>query len=300
MLGLFINNLLPVFLAAGAGYLLASRLKLDPRPVSQVAFFVFAPCLVFQVILDSALPADVLLRMVGFATTSMLVLVAITTFVARRLGWARPLTAAIVLVVFLPNAGNFGLSASLFSFGEAGLAQASVFFLTSSVLTFTLGVAIASLGRFGPRETLVGMLRVPAIWAVLLALVVVRAGWALPVPVERTVGLLAQASIPVFLVLLGMQLYGKGLRGPWGPVAFATGMRLAGGALVGLLLASVFGLADTARQAAVLQSAMPSAVITIVLATEYDAEPALVTSVVVATTLLSPFTLTPLLVYLGA
>ena len=300
MLDLFTNNLLPVFLAAGAGYLLAWRLKVDPRPVSQAAFFVFAPCLVFQVILDSALPGGALLRMVAFTTTSLLVLMAVTTFVARRLGWSRPLTAAVVLVVFLPNAGNFGLSANLFSFGEAGLAQASVFFLTASVLTFTLGVAIASLGRSGPRETMLGMLRVPAIWAVLLALVVVRAGWALPVPVERTVELLARASIPVFLVLLGMQLYGKGLRGPWGPVALATGMRLAGGALVGLLLAEAFGLEGAARQAGVLQSAMPSAVITIVLATEYDVEPALVTSVVITTTLLSPFTLTPLLAYLGA
>ena len=38
----------------------------------------------------------------------------------------------------------------------------------------------------------------------------------------------------------------------------------------------------------------------IVLATEYDVEPAFVTSVVISTTLLSPMTLTPLLAYLGA
>ena len=300
MVGLFTHNILPVVLAAAAGYVLAWRMKVDPRPVSHAAFYVFAPCLVFRIILDSALPGDALLRMAAFTTLSLLLLAGATALVARRLGWSRPLTAAVVLVVFLPNAGNFGLSVSLFSFGEPGLAQASVFFLTSSVLTFTLGVAIASLGRSGPRETLRGMLRVPAIWAVLAALVVARAEWALPVPVDRTLELLAQATIPVFLVLLGMQLYGKGLAGPWGPVAFAGGMRLLGGAAVGLLLANGLGLADAARQAAVLQSAMPSAVITIVLATEYDAEPALVTSVVIATTLVCPLTLTPLLAWLGA
>lgn len=300
MVGLFTNNLLPVFLAAGAGYLLAWRLRVDPRPVSRAAFFVFAPCFVFRIILESDLPGDALARMVGFATTTLLVLAVISALVARRLGWSRPMTAAVVLVVLLPNAGNFGLSVSLFSFGDAGLAQASVFFLNSAVMTFTLGVVIASLGRSGPRKTLVGMLRVPAIWAVLLALVMARADWALPLPVERTVELLAQASIPVFLVVLGMQLYGKGLRGPWGPVTLATGMRLGGGALAGLVLAGGFGLADTARQAAVLQAAMPSAVITIVLATEYDTEPALVTSVVIVSTLLSPLTLTPLLSHLGA
>jgi len=300
VVALFTNNLLPVFLAAAAGYMLAWKLKVDPRPVSQAAFFVFAPCLIFRILVDSSVNGSALLRMLSFTAISLIVLAAGTALVARTLGWPRPVIAALALVVFLPNAGNFGLSATLFSFGDAGLAQASVYFLASSVLTFTLGVAIASLGRSGPRETLAGMLRVPAIWAVAVALLVVSTGWTLPVPAERTVDLLADASIPVFLVVLGMQLHGKGLRGPWGPVALAAGMRLGGGALAGVLFSGAFGLEGTARQAAVLQSAMPSAVITIVLATEYDVEPALVTSVVVATTLLSPLTLTPMLAYLGA
>ena len=58
LLGLFGNNLLPVFLAAGAGYLLAATTKLDVRPVSHVAFFVFAPCLVFHVIVKSEAPGE--------------------------------------------------------------------------------------------------------------------------------------------------------------------------------------------------------------------------------------------------
>ena len=47
----------------------------------------------------------------------------------------------MVLTVLLPNAGNFGLSANLFAFGEEGLAQASLFFVTASVLSYTVGRA---------------------------------------------------------------------------------------------------------------------------------------------------------------
>jgi predicted permease len=300
LLQLFADNLLPVFLAAGCGYVLVWRLRVDPRAVAQLAFFVLAPCLVFQVILDSELPRDALVRMIGFTAASQLGLAGLCALVARALGWPRTLTAAAVLVVLLPNAGNFGLSASLFAFGEEGLAQASVFFITSAILTFTAGVFVASLGRSGFRETLLGLLRVPAIWAVVLAILLAQTGWRLPLPVSRTVELLSQASIPVFLVVLGMQLRGKGVAGPWRPMALASGLRLLGGAAVGLAFAGLFGLHDVARQAAALQSAMPSAVITIVLATEYDVEPAFVTSVVITTTVLSPLTLTPLLAYLGA
>jgi predicted permease len=300
VLGLFVDNLLPVFLAAGAGYLLAWRLRLDPKPVAQLAFFVLAPCLVFQVIVDSELPGDAFVRMVAFAATCLFALATVAAVAARALGWPRSLVAAVVLVVLLPNAGNFGLSASLFAFGADGLAHASVFFITSAVLTFTAGVFVASLGRSSIAQTLVGMLRVPPIWAVALALVIAWTGTELPVPLARTVELMSRASIPVFLVVLGMQLQGKGIAGPWRPVALSVGLRLVGGAAFGLALAAPLGLHGAARQAALLQCAMPSAVITIVLATEYDTEPAFVTSVVILTTLLSPLTLTPLLVHLGA
>jgi len=299
LLSLFGNNLLPVFLAAGAGYLLAATTRIDPRPVTHVAFFVFAPCLVFHVIVTSDAPGDALLRMVGFTLTCQIGLALAAALIARALRRPRPLTAAVVLTVLLPNAGNFGLSANLFAFGEAGLAQASLFFVTASVLSYTVGVLVASLGRASIGRAIVGLARVPAIWAVALAIATARGGWEVPLPLDRTIELLSEACIPALLVILGMQLHRSGKRAPVGPLALAVSMRLVGGILFASLLAALFGLEGAARQAGILQAAMPSAVICIILATEYDAEPAFVTSVVFTTMLLSPLTLTPLLAWLG-
>jgi predicted permease len=66
-----------------------------------------------------------------------------------------------------------------------------------------------------------------------------------------------------------------------------------------LLLAGLFGLHGAARQGNVLESAMPAAVATTVLATEYKLESSLVTAIVFLGTVLSPLTLTPLIVYLA-
>ena len=145
------------------------------------------------------------------------------------------------------------------------------------------------------RASLAGLLRIPTVWAVVVAFGMLGAGLRLPGPAASAVHLLAGACVPVFLLVLGMQLRGARLTGPLRPMLFATAMRLGGGALAGALLAPAFGLAGAARQAGILQSAMPSAVIGTILATEYDVEPAFVTSVVLLTTILSPFTLTPLL-----
>jgi predicted permease len=52
-------------------------------------------------------------------------------------------------------------------------------------------------------------------------------------------------------------------------------------------------------QAGILESGMRSAVLTTIIAMEYDAEPNFVTSAVLATTVLSPLTVTPLIAFLG-
>ena len=294
------ENLLPVFLAAGAGYLLAVRGRIDPRPLAQVAFYILAPCLIFRIITQNHLTAGSMLRMGGFALATLGVLAAATALVARVMRWPRSVTAAVTLVVLLPNAGNFGLSVNLFAFGDRGLAEASVFFVTASIVTYTVGVLIASLGQAGIGEALAGLPRVPTIWAVIVAFVMVRTGGSLPFAVERTVDLLADACIPVFLVVLGMQLVGARWRGRLGPLALAAGMRLGVSVALALGMAAVFGLHGPARQAGLLQAAMPSAVINIILASQYDLEPGFVTSAVLITTVLCPLTLTPLLAILGA
>jgi len=300
MLLLFSENLLPVFLVAGMGYLLAARLDLDPRPVSRVAFYILSPCFIYQLVVENELPGDAFVRMFAFTLVGLITLAALTGLVCHLLGWSRSMIIGAVLVVMLPNAGNYGLSVNLFAFGEEGLAQAGLYFVSSAILTFTFGVFVASLGRASFRQGLISLYKVPTIWAVVVSFAMLAAGWRMPTPAARTIDLLADGCIPVFLIILGMQLRGKALRGPVGPLALAGGMRLLGGAVAGLLLAQVFGLEGTALQAGILQSGMPSAIITIVIATEYDVEPAFVTAVVFFTTLVSPLTLTPLLSWLGA
>jgi hypothetical protein len=299
LLRLFTHNLLPIFLAAGLGYLVAARTKVSPRPLATVAFTLFSPCLVFRIIVENRVSGIDFLRMAGFTLVGLVGLGLLAALVARRLGWPRPLAAAVVLTVLLPNAGNLGLSAELFAFGQPGLTQGSLYFVSASIVTYTLGVLVASMGRTPLRHALAGLLRVPTVWAVPAAFLLVELDLPLPIPAERTLDLLADACIPVFLIVLGMQLRGAIWRGQALPVVIASALRLGGGIAAGFLLAPLFGLEGAARQAGILEAAMPSAVITTILATEYDVEPAFVTTVVLTTTLLSPFTLTPLIAILG-
>ncbi|MEW6093578.1 MAG: AEC family transporter, partial [Chloroflexota bacterium] len=76
-------------------------------------------------------------------------------------------------------------------------------------------------------------------------------------------------------------------------------LRLVAGPFLALGLSALFGLQGPARQAGVTEAGMPSAVMTTIVASEYNLEPTLVTAIVFITTILSPLTLTPLLYFLG-
>lgn len=286
------NDLLPILLMAGAGYVLAQVWRLDVETVSKIAFNALTPCLVFHLLTTSTLGGGEIGRLA--------VLTAIVVVAAGGAAWVAslpfrldpPTRAGFLIAVMFANAGNYGLSVVMFAFGEQTAARAAIYFVANSVLTLTLGVAIASGGRAGRREVLVRVARVPVVYAIAAAAVVSLSGLSVPVPIARPVGLLAGAAIPVMLLVLGMQLH----RHPWpgrpGLVAIALVLVLVGRPAFGWTASAVLGLSGPARDAAILESAMPTAVLATIVALEFRAAPAFVTAVVAVSTILSPLTVT--------
>lgn len=297
---IFLNNLLPVFLIAGTGYWLTRWLQVEARSISRLIFYVLSPCLIFNLLTQNHLNQADVLRILIMVLLLMAGVGAFIWSVGKMLRFSRKTMAATLLAGLFMNAGNYGLPVVLFAFGETALAYASLFFVINAVLTYTIGVLIASLGTVNFTRALGNMFKIPSMYALILALVFIYTGWEIPLPLERTTTLLGNASLPVMLVLLGMQLTANKWRGQASPLILASTARLVVAPLLALWLGPVIGLKGASYQAAVIESGMPAAVLTTVIATEYDAAPSLVTMIVFISTLLSPLTLTPLLAYLGA
>lgn len=300
LLSLFSNNILPIFITAGAGFLSAKYLKVTPRSVSLLAFYIFSPCLIFNLLTTSQLGGTEIARMAGFTIAIVLILGILAGFLGWVMHLERRLLVALLLVVMFCNAGNYGLSVNLIAFGEEALAHASLYFVTTAILMYTVGVVLASLGNTSLRQALNGMIRVPTVYAVVLALLFNQFGWKLVLPLERSIELLADATIPVLMVLMGIQLQASRWTNHTLALSVGNLLRLLVSPALALALSFVFRLEGAAFQAGIIESAMPTAVFMTVLATEYEIEPAFVTTAVFTSTLLSPLTLTPLLALLGA
>jgi malate permease and related proteins len=299
LLQIFTNNLLPVLLLAGAGFALGKALQVNSRPLGRVVFYILSPVLVFDLITRSQLPPGKIVMMIGFAATLMLCGAGLAFLAGKLLRLDRSSLTAVILTTMIGNNGNYGLPIIAFAFGQEALAYASIYFVTSNIMLYSVGLFIASLGNMSPKQALLGLFKVPAIYAIGLGMFFVRTGWVLPEPLQRTVSLASGAAVPCMLILLGLELqraeWTRNLRALSIPVL----LRLVIGPVLALGLSAVFGLPDPARLAGVTEAGMPSAVMTTVVAAEYNLEPSLVTAIVFITTLLSPLTLTPLLFFLG-
>lgn len=295
LLSIFANDVLPIFIVAAVGFALARLFGTDVRALSRVSFNALSPCLVFHMLATSSLGAGDFGRMTALAVLTVLGIGFVGLLVTRALRLDRRLTIAFLLVVMFSNSGNYGLPVVLFAFGTPALAQATVYFVVNAVLTYTVGVFLASAGRRSLRQALGGVLRVPTVYGVLAAGLVLATGTRMPPAVMRPIELLSAAALPSMILVLGMQLE----RSAWPERPLAVGLAALLSLIVTPLIAfgaaDALGLTGAARQAAIVQSGMPSAVLTTILALEFEVAPGFVTACVTLSTVLSPLTVTLLI-----
>lgn len=304
LLDIFLNNLLPLFLCAGAGLVIGRAFEPDIKTVNRLTFYIFSPCLVFSSLTQSAVPGGELTQIALFVVAFVALMIGLAALTGRLLRLSRQALVTLILASAFVNSGNYGLAAVNFAFGEAALARAVVFYIASTFTVYTLGIIIASLGRQTVRAALREMVSVPAFYALIAAGLVRGFDVQAPLFLDRAIRLLGEAALPVMLIILGLQMARTRLKlAHWPPgrralVVAGVCLQLLVAPLAALALAYLFGMTGLTWQAVVLEASMPTAVITTVLAVQYDLEVEPVTLVVVLSTLLSPLTLTPLIAYL--
>jgi len=299
VLDVFLQNILPIFLVAGLGFWLRRGLKLSVKPLSSVVFNAFSPCLVFSALVGSQLPAGELTDLALFALLSILFMALVAWLAGRILRFSRVKTVTLMIVVMFVNGGNFGLTLNQLRYGEAGLSRAVVYFVVSTALVYTVGVFIASAGRLSLRDALRRLARIPPLYAVVLALLVYGFQVTVPAPLMSAIDIAAAGAIPVMIVILGMQLADLRDFSALRFAGLAAFLRLIVAPVAAVGLAALIGLQGLNRSTAIIEASMPTAVITTVIATEFELSGPVVTSVVAITTILSPLTLSLVIQLLG-
>lgn len=287
-----LDSVLPAFLIAVVGYGVGKRFNLDKQTLSRVCLYILVPAMAFNSMATSKVDFGVAWRLALATIIFPFAQAALYLVVFRLMKLDQATSRAMLLIAVFTNAGNYGLPICLFAFGQAGMDLAVVFMVTQTVMLATLGTYIAASSQMDTRTAMRQVLKMPAVYAAVLGVAVRAARISLPDLVGRPVGLLARAAVPVFLILLGMQLIRNGeSHAAWRETGIAVFLRLAVGPVIAWLIGLGLGLTGLPLRILVLEGAMPTPVNSTILAQEFDARPGAVSRATMAGTVASVLTL---------
>lgn len=307
---IIVSSILPILLILTVGVLLDRTREIDPGPLNTLSLFVLTPALVIHSITLSNLAADALLTITVGVGAFVGGLLAVSWLYSRVTGKREAVMNTFLLVTAFGNTGALGIPLADFAYGDVGRQVAVLFASVHGTLVFTIGLFIAlNSGDETGRVVAKRVFRYPLVYAVVLA-IVARAAGVVPAagsPLMETLGLVGEASIPVMLLILGVQLSGTDYRGALSMTVTPTLFRFVVSPVVGLAVATAAGLGGTTiGQVFVLLTAMPVAVAPVIFVVEFASDttvggvtlPEFVSTNVFVTTLVSIPLLTVILALL--
>jgi hypothetical protein len=264
------------------------------RVLTSLVYYLLLPALVIQVLWKAPLGLSSF-GIAASAAVGVLVCILLSTLICRSCRHEGKITGAVVLAASFPNATYMGLPVLESLYGDAGRSIAIQYDLFACTpLLLTVGILIARIyGQSDNQAPLwQSLLKVPPLWAALFGVLINLSGIAMPGALEQWMEMLAAGVIPLMLFSLGLSLRWDTIDRSRLPTVIPIVMlQLIIAPLVVWGVAHGVGLEGVVLTGTVMEAAMPSMVIGIVLCDRYGLDTGLYAAAVTLTTLLSLFTL---------
>lgn len=283
-----ISAVFPVGCIVLIGFIFGKIFVIDEPTLSRLALYVLFPALLTDIMYRTTISIEEAIGIfIAFGLTYLL-LCLISWGVGKGLGFSVSMQKSLLATTALPNCGNMGLPVTLFALGEAGLERAVIYLISWNLIVFSTMPAILKGGGF--RSSIIFTFKLPIIWGMILGIVINLFNIELPLKLDDGLHLLREAAIPVSLLLMGIQI-SKNRFQPRSYELIASLMRLLGGAFIAYFVGRIMNLEILDLQVLVLQSSMPSALASFLIVNEFGGDATITSRVVIASTLLSFFTL---------
>ena len=273
-----VQVVIPIFSIIFVGYALGRIKRFDLQTLVDLIVYVAAPCLIFSSIARSDINLTDFTTIAGAA---LAIIVIMTALVFLILKLTRSDKNGLYLPMVFGNTSYLGYPVALLAFGMDGLSRAVLYDMLNSLVLFSLGIYIVH-----QKHEIQEAFRVPLLYAVMTGLGVNLLNIPIPQVLFTPIEMIGMITIPSALLVLGYEL-GDIQISAVKIALLASAYRIFGGFLVAFLIIKLFSIEGLVRDIIVLQGAMPSAVMSMILAAKYNRDASLVASVVLITTVLS-------------
>ena len=264
------------------------------RVITGLVYTLLLPALVLSVLWKTPLGLDTI-KIALVAAAGVIAALLTSQWLFRRSTAPQAVAGALILAAAFPNVTYLGLPVLEKTFGAWARSVALQYDLFACTpLLLTVGILIAR--RHGSSSDsdhpVVALLKVPPLWAAILAVIMNLTGVPLPGGLEEFLRTLGNGVIPLMLIALGMALSWETRQLQRLPLLLPVlAIQLLAMPLLAWALTALLGLHGELRTAVVLEAAMPCMVLGVVVCDRYGLDTSLYATTVTASTALSFFTL---------
>lgn len=293
MLSFITSTLLPVLILLFMGWLFFRIKWLNEGFVeagSKLVFNVALPALLFLSIsqADFSHAANAPLILIGLGGT--LLVCALLMITARYTVHPYASRGVVVQGGFRANMGIIGLAYCANTYGQEGLAAASVYMGCVTILFNVVSVMVLNYyqdGKRSPMHQIKGILRNPLIIAIASALPFSYFQWTLPEVITRTGEYFAQLTLPLALICTGASLQFRSFSSDWYNITLSTFSKCVVYPALLVSLAYLFGFRGMSLGIVLLLSISPTAAASYVMVRNIGGDHRLAASIIAVSTLAS-------------
>ena len=290
-----IVTILSIVIMIGLGYFL-KRIDFlsekDIDPFNKIVMYILMPCMIFHAIYSADLSQLPKLGILPFIIlASSFVTGIVSYFILKQLKLDDVTLWSVLVTVMIANTAFMGYPVTLGIYGADGFLRA-IFCDMATLTTFLLLSFVLILKFGGTVKTAVRKIALfPPLWAVILGLLFNLFSIPIAPVLDNTVNYLGQGAIPLIMIALGLSINFEALSRSRSMIVFTSIMKLALFPLVAFFIASWLGLVNLEHSVTIVEAAMPSGMMSLLLAITYKLDYELTSDCILINTVISLITL---------
>lgn len=260
--------------------------------LNKVTINVAMPCLIFSSLYAADLSNINNLAIMPLISLSVGAISAIIVFIVLKMkGFPKKSLWGAIIPVAIGNTAFLGFPMVLGVFGQFNLLKA-IFYDMGTLIMF-LSLSIILMINFGGtlKEVAKKILSFPVLWVVILGISFNVLNIPIGTIADDVIGYLAASAIPIIMISLGLSLRFKGLKKNLKVAGLAVFVKLLIAPIIALIIVTLLGLSGMEYTIAIVEAAMPSGMLTLVLAVTYKLDFEIAADCSIFTTIFSLLTL---------
>jgi len=282
-----IFSILSIYIFIVMGYLAKKFFKdqIDDKTITLLNVYFLQVFLTFWGLLIRPIDLSLFIAPSIYALI-VLISVIITALVAKWFFDDKKEYSIATVAAIIGNTGNLGIPLNIAIFGEASIPYTTIVNLVNVFVVYTIGVFYYSRGSFDTKRSLLNIIKLPILWAALLAIALSLGEWKAPKVVLDTLMMGAYASMTMQLFLFGIYMYGTSIKMINKTlITWVMGFKFIFLPLLTFLVLSFIELDKMVKGIIFIELMMPLAVANVNLASLYDCKPKTVTTLVLISSL---------------